>query len=101
MSQHEIEDIYELSPLQRGMLFHTLYAPLSRVFVEQESFPLLGAVDVPNLIRAWQAVVARHSALRASFHWEGLEKPVQVVHRDVQLPIDRQDWRTIPALEQQ
>ena len=97
MSEQLIEDIYELSPLQRGMLFHTLYAPFSRVFVEQESFPLHGKVDVPSLVRAWHQVFARHAVLRSSFHWEGLEKPVQVVHQDAKLPVDLQDWRGFPT----
>ena len=30
-----IEDLYELSPMQQGMLFHTLYAPESEVYFEQ------------------------------------------------------------------
>src|SRR6478736_5711669 len=101
MSQPAIEDIYELSPLQRGMLFHTIYAPASRVFIEQESFPLYGPINIQNLARAWQKLVERHPVLRSSFHWEGLEKPVQVVHRHVQLQVDRQDWRGSPADEQQ
>src|SRR5215831_14867509 len=100
MSQRAIEDIYELSPLQRGMLFHTIYAPASRVFVEQESFPLYGPINIPAFVRAWQKLVERHPVLRSSFHWEGIEKPVQVVHRHVQLPIDIEDWRTSPAHEQ-
>jgi amino acid adenylation domain-containing protein len=95
MSRQNIEDIYELSPLQRGMLFHTLFAPASRLFVEQESFPLHGQVDVGSVVRAWEGVVERHPALRTSFHWEGLEKPVQVVHQNVQLPVDVQDWRML------
>ena len=100
MSQRAIEDIYELSPLQRGMLFHTIYAPASRVFVEQESFPLYGAINIPAFVRAWQKLVERHPVLRSSFHWEGIEKPVQVVHRQVQLPVDVEDWRRLAAREQ-
>ena len=82
------------------MLFHTIYAPASRVFIEQESFPLYGPINIQNLARAWQKLVERHPVLRSSFHWEGIEKPVQVVHRHVQLPIDIEDWRTSPAHEQ-
>jgi amino acid adenylation domain-containing protein len=101
MPTQDIEDIYELSPLQQGMLFHTLYAPASGVYIEQESFPLHGAIDIAALVRAWNQVVERHPVLRSSFHWEGLEKPVQVVHRRVQLPVDVQDWRSLSAGEQE
>jgi surfactin family lipopeptide synthetase C len=101
MSMPDVEDIYELAPLQQGMLFHTLYAPESRMYLEQESYPLYGTIDVPALVRAWQQVIERHPVLRSSFHWEGLKKPVQVVHRQVQLPVDIQDWRRLSAREQE
>jgi surfactin family lipopeptide synthetase C len=101
MSLKDIEDIYELSPLQRGMLLHTIYEPASRAFFEQQSYPVHDAIDVPSLVRAWQEIVKRHPILRSSFHWEGLEKPVQVVHGQTQLPVDVQDWRSCPAVEQE
>ena len=101
MLRRGIEDIYELTPLQQGMLFHALYDPAASMYFEQESYPLHGAIDIPALTRAWQYVARRHPVLRSSFHWEGLAKPVQVVHRDVQLPVDVQDWRDYPPGEQE
>ena len=29
----DIEDIYELTPMQQGMLFHTLFAPETTAFI--------------------------------------------------------------------
>src|SRR6516165_5270371 len=101
MSTQDIEDIYELSPLQQGMLFHVLYDPAASMYFEQEGYPLRGSIDIPALRRAWNHVVARHPVLRSSFHWEGLEKAVQVVHRHVQLPFDVLNWRDCPANEQE
>ena len=49
-----VEDVYPLTPMQEGMLFHTLYAPGSGVYVEQSSFMLDGPLDVEALERAWQ-----------------------------------------------
>src|SRR5262245_21153600 len=95
-----IEDIYELSPLQQGMLFHTLYAPESHMYFEQFSFTLHAAIDVAAFEHAWQQVVDRHPILRTSFVWEGLEKPVQVVHRRVKLPVDRHDWSMLSSAVQ-
>ena len=91
-ARRNLEDIYELAPLQEGMLFHHLSAPGSGLYCEQMSFEIEGDLDEAAFARAWQVVIDRHPALRTSFQWEGLEKPLQVVHRSVSLPIEQQDW---------
>ncbi|MCP4657952.1 MAG: non-ribosomal peptide synthetase, partial [bacterium] len=96
-----IESVVPLSPLQQGMLFHSLYAPGSGVYVVQWSVRLEGRIEGPLFQRAWQRVVDRHSALRTSFHWQGLEKPVQVVYRRIPLTLAHTSWRRLPAAEQQ
>jgi len=90
-----LEDLYQLSPMQQGMLFHTIYAPRSGVYFEQSIFTIKGEFDEAAFESAWQRVIGRHSILRSSFLWEELEKPQQVVHRRVVLPIDKQDWSNL------
>ena len=101
MNDEAIERIYELSPLQEGILFHTRHSLNSEMYFEQFSFALHGPIDVDALQRAWQAMVDRHPVLRTSFHWRELEKPLQVVHREVTLPFDRQDWKELAAPAQE
>ena len=96
-----IEDIYELSPTQQGMLFHSLYAPETGVYILLSCLTLHGTLNVPAFERAWQRVLDRHSALRTSFHWEEADKPLQVVHRQVKLPLERHDWRGLAPDEQE
>jgi amino acid adenylation domain-containing protein len=91
-----VEDVYPLTPLQAGMLFHALYAPGSQVYVNQYVFSLRGSPDAAALRRAWQGVVEHHPVLRTSFAWEGMEKPVQVVRRGAVLPWEEHDWRGLP-----
>src|SRR5262245_48121411 len=95
-----VEDVYELSPLQEGILFHSLLAPESGLYHEQLSVPITAEVDADALMRAWQHVLDVNPILRTSFFWEGLERPLQVVHRDVSLVFDRQDWSDESASEQ-
>ena len=96
-----IEDIYPLSPLQQGLLFHTLYDPESEAYFEQLSCTLRGALDADALRRAWQSVIDRHTILRTAFFWERRDKPLQVVRRKATLPWQQEDWRGLSTLEQQ
>ncbi|HEX6289611.1 MAG TPA: amino acid adenylation domain-containing protein [Herpetosiphonaceae bacterium] len=100
MSADQIENIYELSPMQQGMLFHSTTVPGSGVYVEQVSCVLHGALDIAAFERAWQEIVARHPILRTAFYWENLEKPLQVVYRSVPVRVERQDWRDLSPEEQ-
>src|SRR6185437_11277098 len=88
-----IEDIYPLSPMQEGMLFHTLYEPEGGVYVEQFNCVLSGGVDLSTLRKAWEMVVDRHSALRSGFNWGGKSRPLQVVRKEVELDWVETDWR--------
>lgn len=100
MTTQAIEDIYELSPLQSGMLFHTLYEPGSRLYFEQILVPAEDEIDRGDLERAWTLVIAAHPALRTSFHWEQIDKPVQVVHRSVAMRLGFLDLRHTPRSSQ-
>jgi len=86
-----VEDIYELSPLQQGMLLHSLHDGASDMYLSQHTYAVDGPLDTDTLVRSWQTVVDAHPILRTSFHWQGL-KPLQVVHRDVVLPVHHHDW---------
>jgi surfactin family lipopeptide synthetase C len=94
-----IEDIYELSPLQSGLLFHTLYAPESRLYFEQ-MVSVEGEIDRGDLDNAWAVVIAAHPALRTSFHWEQIDKPVQVVHRTAEARLAFLDLRSTSRSDQ-
>jgi len=100
INSQSVEDLYPLSPMQQGMLFHTVYEPESGTYLEQSVFTIEGELDVSAFKRAWELVLDRHSILRSSFVWEDLEKPLQVVHRDVVLPFKEHDWRVQPAENQ-
>jgi amino acid adenylation domain-containing protein len=89
----DIEDVYPLAPMQKGMLFHTLLAPDAGVYFEQLGYRLSGDLRADAFRRAWQRVTDRHSVLRTGFNWESLDRPMQIVHRRVELPWDAQDWR--------
>src|SRR5436305_7868228 len=101
MSNKNIENIYPLSRLKEGMLFHSLYAPDSGVYVEQMCCGLSGELNVSDFRRACQKIVDRYSILRTAFVWKGMEQPLQAVGRKVQLPFEELDWRGVSSLERE
>jgi non-ribosomal peptide synthase protein (TIGR01720 family) len=95
-----IEDIYPLSPLQHGLLFHALRSPSSEMYFQQTTCVIQADLDVGAFRQAWQRLLDRHAILRTSFVWQGLEDPLQVVRRGVELLWEERDWRGLDAAEQ-
>nr|WP_314532434.1 non-ribosomal peptide synthetase [uncultured Pseudomonas sp.] len=94
-----VEDIYTLSPMQQGMLFHTLYEQAAGDYINQIRVTADG-LDVARFQQAWDATVQAHDVLRSGFFWEGqLEWPCQVVYREARLVIEHLDWRAMPECE--
>ncbi|WP_268891514.1 non-ribosomal peptide synthase/polyketide synthase [Lentzea tibetensis] len=90
----DVEDIYALTPMQAGMVFHGLSQGDQGVYCEQATF-VLGGVDDPQVLAAaWQHVVDRTPVLRSQIVWEGVQEPVQLVRRVVTVPIRHLDWTT-------
>ncbi|WP_448320971.1 amino acid adenylation domain-containing protein, partial [Streptomyces sp. CO7] len=93
-----VEDIWPLTPLQEGMLFHRLTGGADDVYVDQAALLLRGVADPRAFALAWQRVTDRTPALRTSVVWEDVPRPLQVVHRDVEVPVTHVDLRdTAPA----
>ncbi|HEY3822948.1 MAG TPA: amino acid adenylation domain-containing protein [Bryobacteraceae bacterium] len=88
-----VEDIYPLSPMQQGMLFHTLLAPEAGDYLTQLTGTIEGGPSLNAFRDAWREVIHRHALLRTGFVWETLDQPLQIVHRQTELPWSRQDWR--------
>ncbi|MFD4573897.1 amino acid adenylation domain-containing protein [Streptomyces sp. NPDC058417] len=81
-----------LSPLQQGMLFHSVYdaAPdAADVYTVQVTVALAGPVDADRLERAAAALLRRHPNLRAGFWHEGVPQPVQFVPAEVRIALER------------
>jgi amino acid adenylation domain-containing protein len=95
-----VEDIYRLSPMQQGMLFHAMYGSGSAAYFTQVGCRIDG-LELSAFQHAWQRVVERHSVLRTEFLWEGLKEPVQVVRRQIALRWHQEDWRHLQPSEQE
>jgi amino acid adenylation domain-containing protein len=101
MDMKNIQDFYPLTALQQGILFECLMAPRSGLYCQQAVASIEGELNVAALIRSWKCVANRNPALRTSFIWEGVKEPIQVVHREVPIDLEQEDWRHLTPAEQQ
>ncbi|WP_394833990.1 non-ribosomal peptide synthase/polyketide synthase [Pendulispora rubella] len=79
-----VEDIYPATPLQQGLLFHTLLDP--EAYINELRVTIRGPLDHDAFRAAWRAAVSRHPILRTHFEWRHGGEPLQIVHRHVELP---------------
>jgi amino acid adenylation domain-containing protein len=100
-NRQNVADIYPLSPMQQGMLFHSLYEPDSDVYFVQFSCNLKGNVDATIFEQAWQRLVEKYVVFRTAFIWEALSQPVQVVYRQVTVRVATFDWQHLTAQQQE
>lgn len=86
-----IADVHPTTPLQLGMLYHAMSSPDSAVFLQHYAMYVDGPFNPDAYADAWQKVANRHSALRSSFHWQGLDQCFQVVSDSVDIPVRHVD----------
>ncbi|WP_371876265.1 amino acid adenylation domain-containing protein [Dictyobacter vulcani] len=100
-TDRQVEAVYPLSPLQQGLLFHTLYVPDGGDYVVQARYTFKGTIQVKNFMRAWQQAIQHHPVLRTHFLWEGLDQPLQVVRQHAEMPLLQHDWRHLSTEQRQ
>jgi iturin family lipopeptide synthetase B len=79
LDKRDIQDIFDLTPMQEGMLFHYLREPGSKFYFEQLSLEISGEIDIGCFEKAWNFVISMNDMLRAAFHWEKVQNPVQII----------------------
>jgi amino acid adenylation domain-containing protein len=94
-----IEEISLLSAVQQDLLYTEVASQSQGRSLLQKLYSLRGPLNIPALQKAYDLVVAKNPLLRTSIHWERLEKPVMVIHNQIVLPMIRQDWKEVAALE--
>ncbi|MCM3340480.1 non-ribosomal peptide synthase/polyketide synthase [Paenibacillus sp. MER TA 81-3] len=101
-TQHigDIENMYKLTPMQKGMWFHSAMDRQAGAYFEQTRFTLQGDLDVDAFAKSWTALAARHTVLRTNFHngWKG--EPLQIVYRDKRIGFAYEDVSALKPAKQ-
>jgi amino acid adenylation domain-containing protein len=93
----DVEDIWPMSRLQLGMVFHAEVDSAAAVYHDVFSFHLRQPWDEESFRQALALIVARHPALRTSFDLMRYERPMQVVHRKAEVPVRITDLSDLSA----
>ena len=100
LSFKDVVDVYPLAPLQHGILFHTLSGQEAAVYVATQCWRIGGVLNLQAFERSWRTLFQRHPILRTAFVGQDLEAPLQVVLRQVEVPLRFYDWRNLSAEQQ-
>ena len=97
--REDLKDLFPLTPMQEGMLFHARHEPASQAYTEQVVWRVSGAFDVATYQHAWDALHARHDALRSVFTFEKSREPLQMVLKERKADFTFESLMTLPAAE--
>ncbi|WP_436319389.1 amino acid adenylation domain-containing protein [Streptomyces koyangensis] len=89
----DVEDVYPLTPMQSGMVLHTLLDTDRGLYLEQNHIELAGVARPELLATAWQRIVDRTPVLRTAIVRQGVPEPLQVVRRQARIDVTTLDWR--------
>ncbi|WP_373865018.1 amino acid adenylation domain-containing protein [Paenibacillus amylolyticus] len=97
----EIENIYSLTPMQKGMWFHSALDRQTAAYFEQTRFTMRGALDVQLFERSWMELAKRHLVLRANFVNGPAGEPLQIIYRDKPVGFEYEELLHLQVHEKQ
>jgi len=95
----QIHRMYPLSPVQEGMLFHSLYNKQAGAYIDQ-MLAEFQDLEIPAFKKSWQRLLEAHHILRSSFYHAEFNLPLQVVYENIDLPFFETDLSHLSSEEQ-
>lgn len=99
IDKKNVANLYPLTALQEGILYHVLHDRASRAYFERLEFGLDGPLDAQAYRLAWQDLCDRHDILRTIFLVRNTPRPVQVVLKRWPVSLYESDLSAQPAAE--
>ncbi|OQX10934.1 MAG: hypothetical protein BWK80_45270, partial [Desulfobacteraceae bacterium IS3] len=81
-AKKNVKNIYALTPLQEGILFHALYGRENATYFEQFNYHISGKVNIPMFEAAWNELMRRHDIFRTVFVHKNVPQPLQIVLKE-------------------
>ena len=99
IDKKNIKNIYALSPMQQGMLLHSVYDDKLAYF-EQVRYHISGQLNVKAFCDSWSSIVTRHDIFRTIFVHEKVPQPIQIVFKTRRFKVVHQDISQMNAQQQ-
>ena len=90
--QNAIEDVCPLTPLQHGILFHSLLKGNTAYF-SQFMLTITGRLEIGVIRDCMRILSDRHQILRTVFAFKGMDTPVQIVTKSLRPVVYHEDVR--------
>ncbi|WP_068776272.1 non-ribosomal peptide synthetase [Paenibacillus sp. FJAT-26967] len=100
MSSPEIVNIIEMTPMQEGILFHSLMDEESGAYFEQVNLTLEGRMDPEVFEKSFNKLLERHDVLRTVFIAKDVDQPLQIVLKERKATLYYQDIASLSEEEQ-
>nr|WP_258876039.1 amino acid adenylation domain-containing protein [Clostridium sp. CF011] len=94
-----IKNIYPLSPMQEGMLFHKLLGNDKNAYFEQSSSKIIGSLEVELFEISINKLIERYDVLRTLFIYEDKKRPLQIVLKKAKIKICFEDISSLRSSE--
>ncbi|MGN9865284.1 non-ribosomal peptide synthase/polyketide synthase [Bacillus swezeyi] len=96
----EVENIYPLTPMQKGMLFHSLFDPSSGAYFQQTTFDLHGDLDIDSFSKSLDGLSQRYDIFRTNFY-KGKDQPLQIIFKTQKIGFEFIDLREMNKTRQE
>jgi amino acid adenylation domain-containing protein len=97
----QIEDAYPMTMMQAGMIYHSQYRAGTAIYHSIIKVELSGRLDVEAMREAIDRLMKRHASLRTTFELTSYSEPLQMVWREVEVPLEVEDIRGLSEQEQE
>ena len=101
LTKKNIADVYPLSPMQQGMLFHTLYDPKGVAYFEQFNCIIEGSLNLKYLEEAWNHLIREYPIFRTVYNWKDANQPLQIVLKERPINLEVHDFKDPNEMVQQ
>ena len=97
--KENVKDILAITPLQEGILYHSLSTDDTSLYFEQLLMDICGKIEKNAFKKAWQWVIKNNQMMRTVFSWQKLNRPVQIILKEIEFDFTYYDLSLIKEEE--